>query len=398
MLFSVVIPTHNRLHLLRHAIETVRRQTDAAWELIVFDNCSEYPIGEHVRGLDDPRIRYDRTDAFLPVTDSWNRAIGMARGDYVILLGDDDGLTPYYFARIEKIVRRFQQPEVVYTDFYQFWHAGVAPWEPSEHLIDIKHGFFFVDRPHPFRLSADDAARAVAGSLAFRINFSFNSQAFLYSRPFLERLRAKAPIYRSPFPDYYIANVALALSTSTVVVPEPLAVAGVSKASYGYAMYNDQQAKGDALLNISYSNDPVYDAIEAHLLPGPTYNTNFVLSMEYVARDTCGMLGKTTNFDRYRQLQIVAALQSHCASARQASVWPEVRRRLSAAERRWAAGVRLMLESRKRVPAPVGRRIGARLAALSSMSGFGPMVRHCGLTNFTNVAELYDAFEAGWIG
>ena len=94
MLFSIVIPTHNRLHLLRDAVETIRRQHGAEWELAVFDNASTDPIGEHIASLDDPRVRYARSEAFLPVTDSWNNALKMARGDYVILLGDDDGLAP----------------------------------------------------------------------------------------------------------------------------------------------------------------------------------------------------------------------------------------------------------------------------------------------------------------
>ncbi len=36
MFFSVVIPTHNRLSLLKDSVETVRRQTHGDWELIVF--------------------------------------------------------------------------------------------------------------------------------------------------------------------------------------------------------------------------------------------------------------------------------------------------------------------------------------------------------------------------
>ena len=43
----------------------------------------------------------------LPVTDSWNSAIDLATGDYVVFLGDDDGLAPRYFSRIEAVIREF---------------------------------------------------------------------------------------------------------------------------------------------------------------------------------------------------------------------------------------------------------------------------------------------------
>ena len=267
------------------------------------------------------------------------------------------------------------------------------------HLIDIRHGFFFRSRQHPFKLSAEEAAEAVAGSLEFRINFSFNSQAFAYSRQFLAKLRAKGPIFRSPFPDYYIANVAFALSTSTVIIPEPLAIAGVSKASYGYAMYNNQHKRGDALLNIDYSDDPVYQDIRGLLLPGPSYNTNFVLAMEHVARVTRAKLNREANFHRYRQLQVLCALRDQHSSSSgkvQSSAWPEIRARLTVSELIWALLIRSLMGSGRYFPL-VRQPIDRKLAEMSSMNGFGPMVRDCGKNNYTTVVELYDAFEAGKI-
>src|SRR5450759_1713977 len=102
MLFSVVIPTRDRLDLLAEAIQTILLQPETpSWELVVFDNASSQPINEYVNSLNDARIRYERSDEFLPVTESWNRAMSLAKGDYVTLLGDDDGLTPNYFKRLQ---------------------------------------------------------------------------------------------------------------------------------------------------------------------------------------------------------------------------------------------------------------------------------------------------------
>ena len=152
-----------------------------------------------------------------------------------MLLGDDDGLLPNAILKLAEIVHRYENPDVVCMAMtYQFWHPGVAPWRRAAHVVDVHHGFFLIGKTAPFVLSRDDMRHAVIGSLDLRINFSFNSQAFFYSRDFLFRLASRCPIYRSPFPDYYIANVALAHSRATVVTPAPLAFAGVSKASYGY--------------------------------------------------------------------------------------------------------------------------------------------------------------------
>ena len=95
--FSVLLPTRNRIDLLEEAIETVRAQDYADWEIIVSDNASAEDVRGLVERIGDPRIIYLRSDTPLPVTANWNRAMDAARGHNVVMLGDDDGLTPGYF-------------------------------------------------------------------------------------------------------------------------------------------------------------------------------------------------------------------------------------------------------------------------------------------------------------
>jgi len=393
MRLSVVMPSHNRLHLLKDAIETLRRQSVDDWHLAVFDNASTDPIREHVESLGDARIRYDRSDRFLPVTDSWNRAISLADGDYVVLLGDDDGLLPDAIRKLEEIVNRFENPDLVYGDIYQFWHPGVAPWRRAAHVVDVHHGFFLIGKTAPFVLSWDEMRHAVTSSLDLRINFSFNSQAFFYSRDFLSRLASRGPIYRSPFPDYYIANVALARSRATIVTPAPLAFAGVSKASYGYTMYNNEQEKGDRLLNIEHSSDPVYRDIEKDLLPGPTYNTNFVLAMEHAAREVHEIIVHPVAMRRYRKLQIFAALRDRL-SGKRGGAWPDIKARMTLSEQYWAWKVTAALTTARFLPS-------SKMAAqkyqdeFTSVTGFPPKPEVSRDLDCLNAIDVYDAFASG---
>jgi glycosyltransferase involved in cell wall biosynthesis len=397
MLFSVVIPTHDRLKLLADGIETIRRQNGANWELVVFDNASADPIADFVRGLGDDRIRFERSDEFLPVTDSWNRAIDLARGDYVILLGDDDGLTPRYFERLEAVINEFAGPEVVYSAIYQFMHPGVAPWDPSGYVADVRNGFFFADRDKPFRLSREQAARAVDGSLRFGRNFTFNIQAFAFSRTFLSALRAKGPIFQSPFPDYYMANVAFALSKSTVIVPEPLAIAGVSKASFGYTLFNDLEAKGESILNAKLADDPIFRELKPRLLPGPAYIVNYVVTMEYVSRVTAGELGMKVDYPRYRRRQIFATLRAVSMGLPGAGAqWQQIQRRLSPAEHAWAFLTKVLFVLGKWTGKPGAVLIGL-CAWKMSYYRHSTTQRICDRGNFSRAIDLYEALDMGML-
>jgi hypothetical protein len=391
MRYSVVIPTHNRLRLLADGVETIRDQLGTEAELVVFDNASDEPISDYVKSLNDPRIRCERSDAFLAVTDSWNSAINLARGDYVIFLGDDDALTPDYFSRMDAIIRGFHEPEIIYTAIYQFMHPGVAPWDPAGYIADVKNGFFFGDHEEPFLLSRDQASQAVCGSLDFSRNFTFNIQAFVFSRAFLQKLAAKGPIFQSPFPDYYLANVVFALAQSVVVVPSPMAIAGVSTASYGYTLFNGLEQKGDALLNSKLANDPVYPQIKDKLLPGPSYITNYAVTMEYVARVTEGVLHKPVNYNRYRRLQIYSTLLAVQRSLPEAVRWPDLRRRLKPAEWLWALLVKIVVGVSSYTS--VLERAFAKATAMSHYS-FQPAQRVCDRGGFSTATDFYRALSA----
>jgi glycosyltransferase involved in cell wall biosynthesis len=395
MLISIVIPTRDRIGLLADAIATIIPQNGCDWEIVVFDNASSDPVCEYIHNLRDLRIRCARSDDFLPVTDSWNRALSLARGDYVTLLGDDDGLAPNYFQRVREVVEHFAEPELIYSAIYQFMHPGVIPSAPDGYVSDLKWGFFFRDHSVPFRLSADDARHAVVGSLHLRRNFTYNSQAFCFSRALLSRLAAKGPVYLSPFPDYYLANVAIAQSQSTIIVPAPLAIAGVSKASFGFTLFNGLEERGATLLNTNLAKDPLFREIEHKLLPGPSYQINYAVTMEYVARNTQEILHERVDFGRHRRIQILSALQSADHGSASDTVWPEVRRRLSPSEGEWADAVELLLSLRSKQMHPiVESQVIPHLLQSVSPYQFEPVQRFCDRGSYSNVLEVYNALQS----
>ena len=308
MIFSIVIPTHNRLSLAKDAIETVRRQKKDNWELIVFDNASEEDLVGYVESLAHPNIRCVRSDEFLPVTDSWNSALDLAKGDYITVLGDDDGLVPDCFSRLETIVEEFDKPDAIYSSLIQFFQPGVAPWERAGYIANLKNGFFFREKKKPFIVSGEDRAKAVQGSLNLHRNFTFNIQAFFCSRDFLETIRIDNVILHSPFPDYYFANLVFSEAKKIVADPTPLAIASVSKASFGFTLFNGEEEKGNAILNTKLYRDPLYPAVKDHLLPGPAYNTSYIVTMAHLAKHCKKISNTKVNYGRYRRLQIYSAI------------------------------------------------------------------------------------------
>lgn len=93
---SVVIPTFERADLLAAAIDSVRRQTRPASEIVVVvDGETPDPATlAMLDGIDDGRLRVVRGERRLGNARARNAGIEAARGDWIALLDDDDEWLP----------------------------------------------------------------------------------------------------------------------------------------------------------------------------------------------------------------------------------------------------------------------------------------------------------------
>lgn len=103
MQFSIVIPAI-KAQYLRQAIKSVLVQSVNDYELLVLDDCSPHNLGLVVEKMADARIGYFKTPENLGAKDpsrTWNYALGLVKGDIIILLGDDDELAPNYLEEMQ---------------------------------------------------------------------------------------------------------------------------------------------------------------------------------------------------------------------------------------------------------------------------------------------------------
>jgi glycosyltransferase involved in cell wall biosynthesis len=93
-LVSVVLTTYNRCQLLPRAINSVLNGTYENFEILVMDDASSDATPDAVSQFRDPRVRYLRMPENGGVLRLRNRGFDAARGDYVVILDDDDELLP----------------------------------------------------------------------------------------------------------------------------------------------------------------------------------------------------------------------------------------------------------------------------------------------------------------
>ncbi len=119
-LISVITPAYNTPpKWLRRAVESLQQQFYARWELCVVDDCSP---GSAQRDLlqelaaSEPRVRFEVMESNGGISAASNKALQMARGEYIALLDHDDELTPDALFRVVEEINRHPDADFIFSD------------------------------------------------------------------------------------------------------------------------------------------------------------------------------------------------------------------------------------------------------------------------------------------
>jgi len=97
-LVSVCIPLYNAVPYITETFACVLQQTYANWEMVIVENRSTDGsaelIAQLVAGANDSRIHLHTNEQHLDMAGNMNRALSLARGDFIKLLCADDTIAP----------------------------------------------------------------------------------------------------------------------------------------------------------------------------------------------------------------------------------------------------------------------------------------------------------------
>ena len=91
---TVVIPTRNRVSLLRQTLASALGQTGVDHEVVVVDDGSTDGTADYLSAVTDPRLRILTSSAGRGVSEARNAGLAAARYEWVAFLDDDDLWAP----------------------------------------------------------------------------------------------------------------------------------------------------------------------------------------------------------------------------------------------------------------------------------------------------------------
>ena len=154
--FSVIIPTYNRVELLKRCFNSVATCRFDDIEILVSDNASSDKTHEFLFSLQDSRVRYWTQLENMGPCKNISFLFHRARGNWIICLSDDDYLLPNAIERIKEVVEHYTNvgvllsrlkienpegvclPDYVFFDQTRLFKSGM---ESLSHLFWATHVF-----------------------------------------------------------------------------------------------------------------------------------------------------------------------------------------------------------------------------------------------------------------
>ena len=256
MMFSIVIPTRARPDTLRHALRTVLAQTDGDFEVIVHESGDDPATAATVAEFDDPRVRFFKTGEPMRMTENWERALAHVRGDYVLFIGDDDGLLPDACAIAREILNAKPGFVLSWLPASYFWpryfDPEMANWVSATSGTELA-------------CTLKDSHSILR--LAYRFRAGYSDLPMIYNafvpRTLIERVRSlRGRYFVGSGPDVTSGLANLYFTDHYLHSNRPLSINAASHHSTGHAMIRSGNAEMQArALATAFGDYPVHPTL-----------------------------------------------------------------------------------------------------------------------------------------
>ncbi|MEZ2389053.1 glycosyltransferase [bacterium RCC_150] len=123
---SVCMAAYKGSRFIEEQIDSILKDLGPNDELVIVDDASPDNTAEVVKGIADPRIRFVGSSVNKGYVRTFEQAVGLSRGEFVMLSDQDDVWIP---GRVQLMVEALRQHKVVAGNF-DVLGGGPRPWIP----------------------------------------------------------------------------------------------------------------------------------------------------------------------------------------------------------------------------------------------------------------------------
>lgn len=233
-ILSIVIPTKNRSYYCLYAVKQILSLNMPDVEICIQDNSDTDDLNKELSQLNTESIVYNYHPGILSFVDNFSEAVSLAHGDYLCMIGDDDGILPVIMNLVEDMKKQKAEAAIPALNFIYFWPSNQGIIEKGDNGVLISH------LSSEYKLHSGkqvNSSRAVIELLKNGIqNYTSFDMPRLYHgvvrRDTLEKIKEKTGRYFGGLtPDMYMATSLSLVCNKVIRVNYSVTISGICPTS-----------------------------------------------------------------------------------------------------------------------------------------------------------------------
>lgn len=282
--YSILVPTWNKLEYLKHTLESIINQDYENFELIISDDFSTDGTSDYLAQLKNKRVKLVKPPFKLTQAKNYEFILGHATGEWISIIGDDDGVLPNFFKILDQTIAKLN-PEIEAISskpaFY-YWESVNDLY--GDRVVDYQNFF----KKNEIINSKKSLFYALLG-WKDRTDLPMIYTTGIVKKTLVDRIKIKSNnfFFHSIVPDYYSMIAILFETNNFLRLNQPIFWVGASSKSTGKGLriYQDniENKKASFLNKNLYLSKEINKSLH-EVGTAPIYFYECILKHPYISK------------------------------------------------------------------------------------------------------------------
>ena len=310
--YSIIIPTFERSNLLGDTVDGCLLQNHDNFEILVSNNYSQDETAFVLSKYSgNPKIRIVETEKKLSMQDHFLFAMNHSKGQYILFLGDDDGVSPELFNHLDEIIEKSSANLIKFKSSLYYHNDWLGVENNTLHFNPRFTGEYF-------SVSIDEVIRSYCDFTEYQ--FFPNLLHSVFSRELFEQAQRTVPHMFVGAPDHSCPFILLAQPNARLCyVDWVLGYGGRSEksnAAFYAAKEKGRQTHRSQARHTEWASEMTADTCLPHHEPNINVPGNFVPAAFSYAKFFFTERLKSFQLNPYKLSQIIQIDITNCLCGR----------------------------------------------------------------------------------